>query len=49
MRWKNYAPQLAELDGQLPEFLQDDRDELANLGINLPSPSKMGRLKNLFA
>jgi Flp pilus assembly protein TadD len=49
MRWKNYAPQLADLAGQLPEFLQDDRDELANLGINLPSPSKLGRLKKMFA
>lgn len=49
MRWKNYAPYLADAAGQLPEFLQDDRDELAKFNIQLPAPSKLGRLKKLFA
>ncbi|MGI9271567.1 MAG: tetratricopeptide repeat-containing sulfotransferase family protein [Woeseiaceae bacterium] len=49
MRWKNYAPFIADLAAQLPEFLQDDRDELARFNIQLPAPTKLGRIKKLFA
>jgi tetratricopeptide (TPR) repeat protein len=48
MRWKNYAPQVAELAAQLSDFLQDDRDALAEHEINLAAPSRIGRLKKLF-
>lgn len=48
MRWKNYAPQVAELAVQLSDYLQDDRDELAAHEIDLAAPSRIGRLKKLF-
>jgi tetratricopeptide (TPR) repeat protein len=48
MRWKNYAPHLADLARQLADFLQDDQDQLAELGIDLRTVSGIGRLRNLF-
>jgi len=49
MRWKNYAPHLGEVANQLSEYLQDDREELSNHGIELSAPSSMSKLKKLFA
>jgi tetratricopeptide (TPR) repeat protein len=48
MRWKNYAPFLGDLANELSDFLQDDREELARHGIDIPAPSSLGRLKKLF-
>ena len=36
-RWKNYAAHVGELAGSLSDFLQEDREELAALGIKLPN------------
>jgi hypothetical protein len=47
-RWKNYAPYLGEMAGQLSEYLQDDREELADHQIDIAAPSSLGRLKKLF-
>lgn len=48
MRWTKYAPQLAGIAADLTDFLQDDREQLAELGVALPAPSRMGRIKKLF-
>ena len=48
MRWKHYAPHVAELSGQLSDFLQDERDELARYQITLSAPSLLGRLMLRF-
>lgn len=48
MRWTKYAPHLKELALQLSDYLQDDREQLASFGIDLPAPSRIGRLKRLF-
>jgi len=45
MRWKNYAPFLGELAIDLADYLQDDRQQLAELGIELP---RSGGWKRLF-
>lgn len=49
MRWTKYAPQLADIAAELADFLHDDREQLAELGVALPAASRMGRLKKLFA
>lgn len=48
MRWTKYAPHLKDLALQLSDYLQDDREQLAEFGIELPAPSRIGRLKRLF-
>jgi tetratricopeptide (TPR) repeat protein len=48
MRWKNYAPHLAELAVDLAEYLQDDREDLKAHGIELPAGSGAGWLKRLI-
>lgn len=48
MRWKNYAPYLSELAGQLSDYLQNDRDELAAHNIRLGTPSRLSRLKEML-
>ena len=48
MRWKNYAPHVAGLAGQLSDFLENDRDELARHQINLDAPSRLGLLKRML-
>lgn len=40
MRWTNYAPHLAELAGYLATYLQEDRQRLAEHGIDLPAPRR---------
>jgi tetratricopeptide (TPR) repeat protein len=40
MRWTNYAPYLAELAEHLASYLQEDRERLAEHGIDLPSPPR---------
>lgn len=46
-RWKNYAPHLGELARNLAEFLQDDREELAGFGIDIPKLSRRGWARRL--
>ncbi|MGI9221424.1 MAG: tetratricopeptide repeat-containing sulfotransferase family protein [Woeseiaceae bacterium] len=48
MRWKKYAPHLGELANLMSEFLQDDREELGEHGIELSAPSGISRLKKIF-
>ena len=47
-RWKNYAPYLGEVAEEMSEFLQDDREDLARLQIDISTPSSLRRLKNIF-
>ena len=47
MRWKNYAPHLTALAHDLAEYLQDDREELAGLGIEIPRVSGGGWIRRL--
>lgn len=47
MRWKNYASHIAQLADALSDYLQDDREELANHAIDLAAPSGMGWWKKL--
>lgn len=42
MRWKNYAPHVSRLADSLSDYLQDDREELANHAIDLATPSGFG-------
>ena len=40
-RWKNYAAHIGQLADALSDYLQDDREELANHAIDLAAPSRM--------
>lgn len=48
MRWKNYASHLSGLAAQLSDFLQDDRESLAEHDIDISQRSGFGRFKRLF-
>ena len=47
MRWKNYAPYLAELADALSDYLPEERRELKDLGIPQAGGSGMAWLKRL--
>jgi tetratricopeptide (TPR) repeat protein len=47
-RWMNYAPYIGELANALSRYLQDERNVLAEHGIELSAPSALGRLSRLF-
>jgi tetratricopeptide (TPR) repeat protein len=47
MRWKNYAAHLTDLARDLAEYLQDDREELAELGIHVPRVSGSAWVRRL--
>ena len=49
LRWKNYADHLSVLAAQLSDFLQDDRESLAQYDIDVSQPSGFGRLKRIFS
>ena len=48
MRWKNYASHIANLADALSDYLQDDRQDLANHGIDLAAPTGIGWLKKML-
>ena len=48
-RWANYAAHIGDLANELAAFLQDDRNELASLGVTLKQPGGIDRLKKRFA
>ena len=47
-RWKNYAPYAGDLAYRLAEFLQADREELAELGIEIPKTARGGWARRLL-
>ena len=47
MRWKNYAGHLRALASDLAEYLQEDREELAEFGIEIPRSSGIGWIRRL--
>jgi hypothetical protein len=47
-RWMNYASYIGELANALSPYLQDERDVLSEHGMELSSPSALGRLTRLF-
>ena len=46
-RWKNYASHIAPLANALSDYLQDNRQELADHAIDLTAPSGTGWWKKL--
>jgi tetratricopeptide (TPR) repeat protein len=47
-RWMNYASHVGVLANGLADFLQNDRQELSDRGVNIAAPSGIKLLKGLF-